>query len=256
MGIPLPYGINRPMLVFALDTATLQGTYGWVRMEENAPKAEVDAYASLKAPATPGHAETVLARMKTVLSYGGYALDDIDLLVFGQGPGTFTGVRIGLATIKGVALSCGTPIIGISSLEALALSTEQSGLVASLIDARRKELFAALYEVRIGDDGWPLATPILNEWVAPAMNAIERIASEVGASTVTVTGNGIGPYKAAVKDALNASVMPESTWAPCPFWMSRIGHMRFTFKGPDDLATSEPVYLREPDARLPAKKLK
>jgi tRNA threonylcarbamoyladenosine biosynthesis protein TsaB len=243
------------MLVFALDTATLQGAYGWVKTGEPVPKADVDAYATLKAPAVPGHAETVLGRMQEVLSYGGYTLEDIDLLVYGRGPGTFTGIRIGLSTIKGIALACNTPVIGISSLEALALTAEQNGLVAALIDARRKELFAALYEVSIGNDGWPLATPILSEWVAPAVDAVERIAGEIGASTVTVTGNGVAPYRHIVQDALNAQVLPEGAWAPCPFWMSRIGHMRYTFKGGDDLASSEPVYLREPDARLPAKKL-
>ena len=244
------------MLVFALDTATLQGAYGWVKIDAPKPKGDVAGFSSLTAPAAPGHAETVLDRMKDVLSYGGFDLKDIDLFVYGRGPGTFTGVRIGLSTVKGVALACETPVIGISSLEALALSAERTGLVASLIDARRKELFAALYEVTLGEDGWPLATPVLEEWVAPAADAIERIAAEVGASNVSVTGNGIGPYRTYLRDALNTALLPERAWAPCPFWMCRVGHMRFTFKGPDDLATVEPVYLREPDARLPVRRLK
>jgi tRNA threonylcarbamoyladenosine biosynthesis protein TsaB len=151
-------------------------------------------------------------------------------------------------------MACDTPIIGISSLEASALSAERSGLVAALIDAKRKELFAALYEVSIGADGWPVASPILDEWVGPAAAVIDRIAAEAAASTVYVTGNGSAPYRDTIQEALNAVILPETSWAPCPFWMCRIGHMRFQFKGSDDLDSVEPVYLRAPDARLPVLK--
>jgi tRNA threonylcarbamoyladenosine biosynthesis protein TsaB len=244
------------MLVFALDTATFQGAYGWVKLDASHPKGRVEGFSSLKAPAVPGHAETVIRRMKEVLSHGGFTLEDVDLLVYGRGPGTFTGIRIGLSTVKGVALACDAPVIGISSLEALALSSGRTGLVAAFIDARRRELFAALYEVTVGEEGWPLATPILPEWVAPARDAIGRIATEIGASSISVTGNGIAPYRDEIQEAFNVAILPEIAWSPSPFWMARIGHMRFSFKGPDDIATSEPVYLREPDARLPVKKLK
>ena len=148
------------MLVFAIDTATLQGSLGFVKLESDVPHSPVFRFATLSAPAVPGHAETILERMETVLSYGGYVLKDVDLLVFGRGPGTFTGVRIGLSTVKGIALALDKPVIGVSSLEAIALASGREGLVASLIDAKRKELFAALFRVSISDDGRPLAGPI------------------------------------------------------------------------------------------------
>jgi len=240
------------MLVFAIDTATLQGSFGWVRLEGTVPKSPVAAFATFSAPAVPGHAETVLRRIENVLSSGGYTLGDIDLLVFGRGPGTFTGVRIGLSTVKGIALAGNQPIIGVSSLEAIALSTECDGLIASLVDARRGELFAALYRVSVGSDGWPLAEPVLEEWVGPARAVIDRISQTAAASVVHVAGNGIPPYRDLIEEALNATILPETAWAPSPFWMCRIGHMRYQFKGADDLAAVEPVYLREPDARLPS----
>lgn len=242
------------MLIFALDTATLQGSYGWVKTEGSAPKSPISTYATLFAPAAPGHAETVLCRTQEVLSFGGYELKDIDLLVFGRGPGTFTGIRIGLSTVKGIALACNKPIIGISSLEAVALSAGYSGLTAVLLDARRGELFAALYEVTVGADGWPRTTPVIDEWVGKAAAVIERLAETAAASTVHVTGNGILPYRDMITESLNAAVLPETAWSPCPFWMGRIGHMRYQFKGADDLASVEPIYLREPDARLPSVK--
>lgn len=242
------------MLIFSLDTATLQGSFGWVRLDTPGPMAPVSAHACLTAPAVPGHAETVLQRMEEVLSAGGYTFRDVDLLVFGRGPGTFTGVRIGLSAVKGIALAGDKPVIGISSLEATALTAERSGLVAALIDAKRKELFAALYKVTISEDGRPLASTVLDEWVGSAPSVIERIAGTAAASTVHVTGNGIAPYRDLIQESLNASFLPESSWAPSPFWMCRVGHMRFHFKGPDDLDSIEPVYLRQPDARLPSLK--
>ncbi len=240
------------MLVFALDTSTLQGSYGWIRVADSPSGEGVQSFSTLKAPAAPGHAETVLNRMTDVLSYGGFALKNIDLLVYGRGPGTFTGVRIGLSTVKGVAVACDTPVIGISSLEALALSTERTGLVAPIIDARRKELFSALYQVRVGRTGWPEASPVVAEWVAPAPKVVERLKTAAGSNKVFLCGNGIEPYREALTKGLTTAVpLPESASAPCPFWMARIGHQRFLEKGPDDLASVEPVYIREPDARLP-----
>lgn len=239
------------MLVFALDTSTLQGSYGWIRVAGQAPGAAVESFTTLKAPAAPGHAETVLCRMTDVLAYGELTLKDIDLLVYGRGPGTFTGVRIGLSTIKGVAAACDTPVIGISSLEALALSSERTGLVAPVIDARRKELFCALYQVRAGEAGWPEASPVLAEWVAPASQVVEKLKDRVGSREVFLCGNGVASYREALTDGLTATVLPECLSTPCPFWMARVGHQRFLENGPDDLASAEPVYLREPDARMP-----
>jgi tRNA threonylcarbamoyladenosine biosynthesis protein TsaB len=240
------------MLVFALDTATLQGSFGFVEISDDASESEVIRFASLSAPAAPGHAETAIERMQQVLSSGGFTLKDIDLIVFGRGPGTFTGVRIGLSTVKGVALAGDARVIGISSLEALALSAQKSGLVVPLIDAKRKELFGAVYEVSYTGSGRPEARPVMTERVASSDNMIDAVKQHVGADRVYLTGNGIPPYEAALRSGLNAMVLSQDVWAPSPFWMARVGHRRFLEHGPDDLDSVEPVYLREPDARLPS----
>ncbi len=239
------------MLVFALDTATLQGSYGYVKLDHDGADASVSSHAMFTAPASPGHAETAIDRMAAVLSSGGFTFKDIDLLVFGRGPGTFTGVRIGLSTIKGVALACNASVIGLSSLEALAFSAGRVGWVASLIDAKRKELFGALYDVSVDSRGWPVARAIMAERVANADDIIRSLNDTVGSQPLLLTGNGVAPYRDPLLEGLTASVLPDVAWTPSPFWMARIGHQRFVEFGPDDLDTVEPVYLREPDARLP-----
>ena len=126
------------MLVLAIDSSTLLGSVAWFNSQDG-------AFAECTTPARPGHAETLLKRIETVLSFGGYGAADLALIAFGRGPGTFTGLRIGLASAKGLAIGGGAPIIGISSLEALAFSTRLEGLVACVIDAKRNEPFGALY---------------------------------------------------------------------------------------------------------------
>ncbi|MCP4604237.1 MAG: tRNA (adenosine(37)-N6)-threonylcarbamoyltransferase complex dimerization subunit type 1 TsaB [Proteobacteria bacterium] len=240
------------MLVLALDTATLVGSIGWVCTTDSSSEASIEAFAECAAPARPGHAETLLPRMNEILAWGGYRVQDVDLVVFGRGPGTFTGLRIGLSTVKGLALALDVPAIGISSLEALAFSIRRDGLVATLIDARRSELFGALFEVA-HPSGWPVATPIIEEWVGPSNEVIAELARRVESTDVFAVGGGIAPYRQDIIRGLgsSATILPEQSWAASAFWMARIGLKRFLERGPDDLDAIDPVYLREPDARLP-----
>ncbi len=241
------------MLVLSLDTSTLLGSIGWVQVGNHDEGEAPAAFAESIAPASPGHAETLLARIKAILSFGGHSIRDIGLIVFGRGPGTFTGLRIGLSTAKGIALAGRIPVLGISSLEALALSLGRDGLVATLIDARRRELFGALYEVA-HNAGWPAAKPLLQERVGSAAQVLGEISSIAGDRTVFVAGNGIAPYREQIVQIFTerGTILPEHKWAPSALWMARVGHRRFVQNGPDNLDTLEPVYLREPDARLPS----
>jgi tRNA threonylcarbamoyladenosine biosynthesis protein TsaB len=234
------------MLVLALDTSTLWGSVGWICTDDG-------TFAECTAPARPGHAETLLPRIETVLSFGGYGPEDIGLIAFGRGPGTFTGLRIGLASVKGLALGRGVPVVGISSLEALAFSARLDGLIACAIDAKRKELFGGLYRVKFAD-GLPNVTPVLGEWIGPAADVIAKLVKETkNSKDVFVTGNGIAVYKSKIIEAFKtkAAILPEQSWATSAYWMAKVGLDRFDKHGSDDLDSIEPKYLREPDARLP-----
>ena len=190
--------------------------------------------------------------MSEVLSWGGFESKDLDLIVFGRGPGTFTGLRIGLSTVKGLGLAHDIPVKGVSSLEALAISTGLSGRIATLIDARRRELFAALYDVKMGLDG-PVATRTQDEWVGPYGAVLDEVASS---RPSFVVGNGVLPYREELtgRMAPYGVILPERFWAPSAFNMALAGWKMFCEHGPDDLDTIIPVYLREPDAKLPGPK--
>jgi len=243
------------MRILAIDTSTLHGSVGWIVAREAASFSEIEVldWALMSAPAVPGHSETLLSRIDNMLTAGRFKTEDVDLFVYGRGPGTFTGLRIGLATMKGLALASGKPIVGISSLESLAFSSPVSGTVACLIDARRKELFAGIYKVtRVG--GWAEAKCIVPEWVAPAGEVIGHLSATKEDEPVFLVGNGIGPYRELIREKCSPEscvILPEQYWAPSAVSMATAGLKLFLERGPDSLKDAVPVYLREPDARLP-----
>ena len=97
------------------------------------------------------HSETLLPMVESVLKVAGYTVDDVDLFVCTAGPGSFTGVRIGAATIKGIAFGKGKPCIGVSTLEALARNGEAlDGILCPAMNARRQQVYNALFEGRDG----------------------------------------------------------------------------------------------------------
>lgn len=105
-----------------------------------------------------GHAEALVGMVRGVLSRSGVEISDIDRIAVTVGPGTFTGVRIGLALARGLKLALGTPVCGITSLEAIRLNVgdnPERRTVACLIDARRAEYYIAAWSA----DGAQLVAP-------------------------------------------------------------------------------------------------
>ena len=92
------------------------------------------------------HSETLLPMIESSLKLLKLNIDDIDLFACSAGPGSFTGVRIGVATIKGLAFGKNKPCVGVSSLEALAYNmTGADGLICPVMNARRSQLYNALF---------------------------------------------------------------------------------------------------------------
>ena len=97
------------------------------------------------------HSQTLLPMVEFLLKQFEMTSDDIDLFALSQGPGSFTGVRIGAATVKGLAFGTGKPCVGVSTLEALAYNLRDSdGLVCPVMNARRKQVYTALFAVKDG----------------------------------------------------------------------------------------------------------
>src|SRR5438477_3800391 len=138
------------MRVLALDTTTRAGSVALI--EDDLGNLMVDERAG---DGSRTHGE----RLPAELAQLGAPWPTIDVFAVASGPGSFTGLRIGIATMQGLALVTGRRIVGVSALEALAqlasTSLPSGARVASWIDAQRGEVFSALYEVT----GAPLFTP-------------------------------------------------------------------------------------------------
>lgn len=94
------------------------------------------------------HSQKLMPLIDKLFKEANLTLDDIDLLACSQGPGSFTGIRIGISTVKAFADVKNIPIIGVTSLESLAYNITNSGLIATLIDAKNDNVYFALYELK------------------------------------------------------------------------------------------------------------
>ena len=126
------------MLVLALDTTTSSGSCALTR------DGLVVCEQVRETPSA--HAEHLPGDLMSLLDRAGIALSAVDLFAVATGPGSFTGLRIGIATMQGLAFAEGKPLIGVSALDALARIAGSEGLVATWVDAWRGEVYAALYD--------------------------------------------------------------------------------------------------------------
>lgn len=206
------------------------------------------------APTAERHAEMLLPRMEQCLARAGVTLGQIDVFAVGIGPGSFTGVRVGVATAKGLALATGKPLRGVVSLAALAGSvlereSESELLVAPILDAFKGEVFAALYSV----------TTTQTALVAPPFHAQPEIAAELlaraaGDRAMRVLGSGYRRYAERIEPAwtgANAVVLAPEADTPQARHIAREARRLLASEGPSDTARLAPLYVRDSDARLP-----
>ena len=131
------------MIILALDSTAQTGAVALCRDEK--------LIASFTLNTGNTHSETLLPSVEAVLKLGDVTVDDVDLFAISKGPGSFTGVRIGAATVKGMAFGKDKPCIGVSTLEALAYNLRGfSGIACPVMNARRSQVYNALFRVENG----------------------------------------------------------------------------------------------------------
>jgi len=195
------------------------------------------------APDEGRHGDVLLPRVQSVLARAQLPLSALELLAVGIGPGSFTGLRIGLASAKGLAIATGLPLRGVCSLRALAAGVSaRAELTVAALDAGKGELFAAVF-ARAGGE--------LQERLAPfralPADAGEQLAAAcAGAASIVIAGTGARrhPELLAALGARAQACDPEDD-TPHGHRVAEQALALYLAHGASDLASLEPSYLRE-----------
>ncbi len=192
------------------------------------------------------HSQWLMPRFDELLKRAGCSVEEIDLFAVSAGPGSFTGLRIGLSAVKGLAWAMNKEVIAVSTLKALALNYRYSLFpVCPVLDARKHEVYAALYGYE--GAGW---TPVelIKECVCPPDELFLRIKALRLSMPIIFLGNGLKACEKAIRDNVQQAIIaPELMYVKA----SNVGLSAF-----EDIASAvkpihiTPVYLRKSEAEL------
>jgi tRNA threonylcarbamoyladenosine biosynthesis protein TsaB len=190
-----------------------------------------ETLAAISEPMTRGHQERLAPMVREMMTGAGLTFSMIDRIGVTVGPGSFTGLRVGLAFAKGLGLALGKPCVGVGTLEALAASEPGPGLSAGVVDAKRGQLYLQMFE-----SGAAVMAPD----ALPVEIAAARRAELWRGGPARLVGPGAGLLAGVLPDAL---IIERA--APDPVALARLAAAK-----PAD-TPARPLYLRAPDAKLP-----
>ncbi len=231
------------MVVLALDTTTRAGSVAIARDDHVIALVEGDA--------TRTHGERLPDEMDAALRHASLGPRDLDLLVVASGPGAFTGLRIGLAAIQGLAMVLDVPVVGVSALDASAetaradLAIEHALVV--WMDAQRGEVFSAGYRAsRSGEAAiFPIAPPVVG-LPEDVLSDLPFVAHE----PLTFIGEGAGKNVNVIHRMLGANARVAAEIPPLAPALARLGRLAAQRGGAGAPHTLQPLYVRRPDAEL------
>ena len=195
------------------------------------------------------HGERLPGELARALEQAGIARDRIDLLAVATGPGAFTGLRIGLAAIQGLAMALNKPVIGISALDALAAQADACGadLIVPWMDAQRGDVFATLIDTKTATTLEPptAAQPqvLLESWRAHLAGRHAIFIGDAAARDARLIG-------ATAVDGLRETRWPK----PLAPFIAALGHRRALDGEAGPPHALEPIYVRRPDAEIEREK--
>jgi tRNA threonylcarbamoyladenosine biosynthesis protein TsaB len=222
--------------VLGIDTATWTASVGAI--DGDSTLAE-----SSRVVDRGNHAAILLPMVEAVLRAAGVGLSDLQLLAVSIGPGSFTGLRIGLSVAKGFSLAAGVPIVGVPTLEALArVPGRLPGLVCPVLDARKKEVYGAAFR-------WSGDT--LEQVCEAAVLEPHRFAARLS-TPCTLIGDGVDAYESVWRACFgdDAVLIPFRDCSPRGSSVALIGRRLAESRGVDDAARLVPIYLRKPEAEV------
>ena len=182
-----------------------------------------------------GHAEALMPLIARVMDQAGIEFADLDRIAVTTGPGSFTGLRVGISATRGIALAAGKPAIGLSTLAGFAaplIAEDDTSNVVAAIDARHDHVYVQVF----GTGGRTLVSPR----IATLRDAVRAAVT----GPVRVIGSAAGLLATAWPKGVERPVLVDERGAPDIAWIARLGAAAAEGYGPP-----RPLYLRAPDAQ-------
>lgn len=221
------------MKLLAIDTSTILG--GAAVIEDDNLIAETRMNVKIT------HSERIMGEIDYIVKRSGLKIDDIDVFAIAIGPGSFTGLRVGLSTIKGLVYAAGKRLVSVSTLHALAYAMPFSKYqVCTLLDARKKEVYAGIFKWT--NNGF---IKVMNEQIIK----IDNLLSVINESTI-FSGEGAMLYKEYIKAKLGDAAifaLPHNM-VTSPSSVAYLAMMKAKKEEFDDPITLVPMYIRKSEA--------
>lgn len=220
------------MIVLSMDSSSLVTTVALLRDEHVLGEFTINFKRE--------HSVILMEKVEELLKDCEVDINDVDGFVVSKGPGSFTGLRIGMATVKGLSMGSNKPYISISSLDALAYSLiNYDGLICPIMDALRDSVFTCIYK-NVDEK--------LTKVIDYSALSLEELAAELKDKDVIFVGDGVYKHKDYLKENL-----PKAIFAPNHLniikasSLGELGMMQLKDGIHDDM-NSAPVYLKKPQA--------
>jgi tRNA threonylcarbamoyladenosine biosynthesis protein TsaB len=224
------------MKILALETATLAGS---IAIFDDAEGLISEVRVNLKI----AHSERLMPSIQWLLEASRMSIGDIDAFSLSIGPGSFTGLRIGLSTVKGLSYATRKPVVAVPTLEAFARMLPYCAyMICPMFDARKKQVYAALFR-------WEKRTfrKVMDETAVAPHVLLKEIREPV-----VFMGEGAKLYKNQIMDALgeNALFAPEAGMSPSASPVAEIGAEKIRQGETADPVALTPLYIRKSEAEI------
>ncbi len=226
-------------LILAIDTASSCSSIAITRgTPENG-----DVLAALSLNSRVTHSRRILGAIDWLMSQAGFEIEDFSAFAVGLGPGSFTGLRIGMACVKGLCVAAEKPLLGISTLDGLAFSCSAERLICAVLDARKKEVYSAFYQ-RTKGNAVERLSPI--RALAP-----QKLIDEIN-EPVLLVGDGLLAYGELFRKGLGSryQAAPRSLMHSSAVGVGLLVAEKYERGEYLDPAASSPMYVRASDAEL------
>ena len=198
------------------------------------------------------HSENLVLLLQDLLRYASIETRDIDVVAVSKGPGSYTGLRIGVSTAKGLISAVDAHLVAVPTLDALAASIlpqlHPSDVICVLLNARRSEVYVQAFQVQRNNS----MLQVLDTTAIEVKQLPDRLRAFSG-SRLWLVGNGARKAEPELKSTgiFQLHVLDPAIHAPSAGWIARLGKQRFQAGLIEDVSGFEPYYLKEFIAKMP-----